>query len=177
VTGILGYDTLNQSIIEIAYDQRWVQFHSRRGFTPPPQAEEIPLRMDANVPTAKVSIEGIEAWVHLDTGSDNELDLSAPFVERHQLLKSEDRGEMSPAGVRGIGGSSQALRGSLRRFELGSFVFEDLPTNFSTSKEGLMGSTDVAGVLGAGILSRFHLFLDYASSRLWIEKTDAEDRG
>jgi len=177
VTGVLGYDTLNQSIIEIAYDQRWVQFHSRRDFTPPSQAEEIPLRMDANVPTAKVSIEGITAWVHLDTGSDNELDLSAPFVQQHELLKSENRGEMSPAGVRGIGGSSRALRGSLRRFELGSFVFEDLPTNFSTSNEGVMGSTDVAGVLGAGILSRFHLFLDYASSRLWIERAGERARG
>ncbi len=177
VTGVLGYDTLNQSIIEIAYDERWVQFHSRRDFTPPSQAEEIPLRMDANVPTAKVSIEGITAWVHLDTGSDNELDLSAPFVQQHELLKSENRGEMSPAGVRGIGGSSRALRGSLRRFELGSFVFEDLPTNFSTSNEGVMGSTDVAGVLGAGILSRFHLFLDYASSRLWIEKAGERARG
>lgn len=177
VTGVLGYDTLNQSVIEIDYGNRWVQFHSRRGFTPPRDAKEIPLRMDANVPTVRVSIEGIEAWVHLDTGSDNELDLSAPFVQKHKLLESKDRGEMSPAGVRGIGGSSRAMRGFLRRLELGGFVFEDLPANFSTSNEGVMGSTDVAGVLGAGILSRFHLYLDYASSRLWIESTGSEQVG
>jgi hypothetical protein len=133
--------------------------------------------MDANVPTARVSIEGIEAWVHLDTGSDNELDLSAPFVQEHKLLASKDRGELSPAGVRGIGGSSRAMRGFLRRLEFGSFVFHDLPANFSTSNEGVMGSTDVAGVLGAGILSRFHLYLDYASSRLWIESTDGGQAG
>ncbi len=167
--GVLGYDTLNRVIIEIDYDDRVVRLHRREGFEPPRGAREVPLRMDGNIPTAPVSIEGIETWVHLDTGSNGSLDLTTPFVKEHELLAEEnDRGKMRDSGVKGVGGHSSAVRGPLHHFELGGFEFEELPTNFSLSNEGIFANSEIAGVLGAEVLSRFHLYLDYEGARLWL---------
>lgn len=167
--GVLGYDTLNRVVVEINYDERFVRLHRRESFTPPPDGSEFALRMDGNIPSIQVGIEGIQAWVHLDTGSNGSLDLTAPFVESHDLLNDEnERGELEDAGVKGVGGSSTALRGSLGSFTLGDFAFEQVDTNFSLSDDGIFGNTEIAGVVGAQLLSHFHLYFDYEAGLLWL---------
>jgi len=169
VLGVLGYDTLRLVVVDIDYENRRVRLIDREGFRPPAGAQEFALRMDANVPTIEVEIEGIAAWVHVDTGSNDTLDLTAPFVEKHRLLERGGRGKLEDAGVQGVGGVSHAQRGALKSLRLGRFTFDDLPVNFNEAGEGLFSSTEVAGVLGAGVLSRFHLRLDYSARRLWLE--------
>jgi hypothetical protein len=172
--GVLGYDTFNRVIVEIDYDERSVWMHQREGWEAPPGACVMALRMDANIPTVEVEIEGIPAWVHLDTGSNGSLDLTAPFVEKHGLLdEKHERGEMRDAGVNGVGGSSAARRGNLHHLKLGDFEFEHLDTNFSLSDGGIFGNTEIAGVLGAQVLSHFHLYLDYEGGLLWLTAGDS----
>ena len=169
ILGVLGYDTLQLVVVQIDYQGRRVRFCDRRSFHPPHDAEEFVLRMDGNVPTIEVEIEGIEAWVHVDTGSNSSLDLTAPFVEEHGLLEDESRGPLEDSGMQGVGGMAHSQRGTLKSLQIGSFRFEDLPANFNQQGEGLFGSSEVAGVLGAEVLSRFTLTLDYLARRLWLK--------
>ena len=166
ILGIIGYSALAKAVIEIDYDESWVRFHDKESFTAPTDTPSVPLRMDQNIPSANVRIEGIEAWVHLDTGSDNTLDLTAPFVNEHELL--EGREDLIEGGVVGLGGRSQAMRGKIERLELGPYSFSDLYVNFNQSDSGIFGNTEVDGVLGAGVLSSFHLIYDYADRKLWL---------
>ena len=74
--------------------------------------------------------------------------------------------------MQGVGGTSRARRGMLKSFTLGSFRFEDLPANFNLESQGLFGSSEVAGVLGAGMISRFRVTIDYLARRLWLSATE-----
>jgi hypothetical protein len=166
VLGVLGYDTLSLAVVEIDYDRGWVRFHPAASFRPPRGSVPVPVRLDQNIPTVEVEIEGRRAWVHLDTGSDNHLDLTAPYVRREGLLV--DRGGLTETGTLGLGGRAPALQGRLAEFELAGFRFEDLPVNFNQAEEGVFANREIAGVLGAGVLRAFHLALDYSRRTLWL---------
>jgi hypothetical protein len=164
--GVLGYDTLSRVTVSIDYINRNVRFTRPETFTPPANAIAVPLRLDSNVPTTRVSIDGVEAWVHVDTGSNNTLDLAGPFVTKHGLL--DDQATLSASGLIGLGGLGQSLKGSIRSLHMAGFAFEDVPAYFHTAEDGIFANRAVAGILGAGILRQFDCTFDYARSTLWL---------
>jgi len=164
--GVLGYDTFFQLITHVHYGERWVRFYDVGQFVAPEDAIPLPLRLDANVPTIEVSIEGIPAWVHVDTGSDNTLDLARPFVELHHLLT--DRGQLGESGVAGLGGVGKSQRGSLRDFRMGPFEYDDFTAYFHEAGDGIFENRSVAGILGAGVLADFECWFDYSRHTLWL---------
>lgn len=164
--GVLGYDLLQRVVTEVDYDRRVVHFHARAAWIPPADGVRLPVRMQQNVPAVQARVEGIEAWLHLDTGSDNTLDLTTHFVQAHGML--DDRADLQPVLTNGVGGTAQAQRGLLRTLELAGVTFEQLPCTFNSAREGVLGGEVVSGVLGAGVLSRFHCAFDYAGNCVWL---------
>jgi len=163
--GVLGYDTFRQLVVEIDYQGRWVRFHDPTRYRPPPEAMAVPIRLDANIPSARVALNGEEAWVHLDTGSDNTLDLTRPFLSAAGLAATLP--SLGRSGLIGVGGHGDAERVRLDDLELGGYGFEALEALVHEDGSGV-ASSDVAGVLGAGVLSRFHCVFDYSRSTLWL---------
>jgi hypothetical protein len=163
---VLGYDFLSRTVMEIDYAGRTLRFHEPGGFEAPPEAIAIPLRMDANIPTIEVLIEGHPGWVHLDTGSNGALDLAQPFVEKFGML--EDRETELASGLRGVGGTARTRRGTVDRLEFGGLVLENVSAGFSESGTGIFSRDDIAGIIGAELLSRFHCFFDYPGQTLWL---------
>lgn len=168
--GVLGYDTFFQLITHVHYGERWVRFYDVEDFEAPEGAIGLPLRLDANLPTIEVEIEDIRAWVHVDTGSDNTLDLARPFVEAHALL--ENRGELSESGVIGLGGVGHSQKGSLRSFSMGPFEYADFTAYFHEAGNGIFENRSVAGILGAGVLSDFECWFDYSRATLWLRSLE-----
>ena len=166
ILGVLGYDTLNRLVAQIDYPKRAVRFLARRAFETPIEAVSLPLRMDLNVPTLRVRIAGKDAWVHVDTGSDNTLDLAAPYVQEHKLL--DGRSDLAPSNLLGLGGVGNSQSGELRDFVLGPFHYETITTYFHEGGGGVFEHLDVAGILGAGVLSKYELWFDYAQRTLWM---------
>lgn len=163
--GVLGYDTFRHLVVEIDYQARGVRFHDPATFTPPEAAIAVPIRLDANIPSARVALNGEEAWVHLDTGSDNTVDLVRPFLVSTDLLTTMP--SLGASGLIGVGGHGQSERVRLDDLELGGYGFETLDAFVHEDGSGV-ASADVAGVLGAGVLSRFHCVFDYSRSTLWL---------
>jgi hypothetical protein len=166
VLGVLGYDTLSRLVAQIDYRKRVVRFLGRSAFQTPSEAVSLPLRLDLNVPTLRVRIAGKDAWVHVDTGSDNTLDLAAPYVAEHKLLDGQT--DLAPANLLGLGGVGISQSGQLRDFVLGPFHYETLTTYFHSGGGGVFEHLDVAGILGAGVLSDYELWFDYAQRTLWL---------
>jgi hypothetical protein len=166
VIGVLGYDAISRVVVEIDYLDRTVKLSDPSTFTPSPEAVAVPLRLDSNVPTAHVEINGRPGWVHVDTGSNNTLDLAKPYVEEHGLLESQE--ELTASGLVGLGGLGRSLRGRLDHLQLEGFEFEGLPVYFHEDGEGIFANRAVAGILGAGVLRQFHCAFDYSRSTLWL---------
>jgi hypothetical protein len=163
---VLGYDFLSRTVLEVDYEGRTLRIHEPGGFVAPRDAIAIPLRMDANIPSIEVLIEGHPGWVHIDTGSNGSLDLTQPFVEAFSML--EGRVTAPAGGLQGIGGTARSRRGTVDRLEFGGFLLEQVPTGFNESDTGIFSRDDIAGIVGAELLSRFRCFFDYPEQTLWL---------
>jgi len=172
--GVLGYDTFRRVVTHVHYGERYVRFVDSAEFRPPDDAVSFPLRLDANVASIEVDIEGIPAWVHVDTGSDNTLDLARPFVEQYKLL--DDQEKLNESGVVGLGGIGHSQRGRVRSFRLGPYSYENLTAYFHEESDGVFENKHIAGIVGAGVLSDYECWFDYSRKTLWLRELASSER-
>lgn len=109
----------------------------------------------------------VDAKLELDTGSFDALGLSDAFVQRHHLAPAS-RPRLELTGV-GFGGDTSGYRMRLDRLELGPFAFEQLPMGATRTTTGIE-QLPSAGTIGAEILRRFKVTLDYPHQRMFLEK-------
>lgn len=163
---VLGYDFLSRTVLEVDYPGRRLRLHDPGQFVPPEEGIALPLRMDANVPSIEVTIEGHPGWVHVDTGSNSALDLAQPFTERYALLAG--RPTEPVGGLQGVGGTARSRRGEVATLELGPLVLNKVSTGFNEAEKGIFSREDVAGILGAQVLSGYRCIFDYPGRTLWL---------
>jgi C-terminal processing protease CtpA/Prc len=70
----------------------------------------------------------------------------------------------------GIGGASWATMGRLASLQIGDFVVERPVVQFNTATKGIEASDQFDGIIGADILSRFIVTLDYQNQRMMLRK-------
>jgi len=172
VDGVIGGALFFHYAVRIDLEGERLELLDPSSFTPPEGACVVPL---VRVPGAafvdvRVAVgdgEPIPARVVVDIGAGHALSLNA----------RDDGALAAPAGAieapvgRGLSGQMLGKIGRVRRFELGSFALEDVVTSFPVKEHMHPGGFDFRdGNLGMGILKRFVMTFDYASSRLVLEK-------
>jgi hypothetical protein len=73
---------------------------------------------------------------------------------------------MYGGGIGGIFGVTMCRMDSL---SLGPFTWADPIVGLSLHGQGMLGSKDIAGNIGNGILEKFRCTFDYPGDRLWLE--------
>jgi len=58
---------------------------------------------------------------------------------------------------------------TLDSFTFGGLVFKGVPASFASGGQGIFATPRLAGNLGANILSRFRLILDYSRARMYLD--------
>lgn len=165
--GLLGYPLFAQYALTLDYVTSTVTLTPYRAFTAPEGTVSLPIRLEGNIPQVEVRLDGLAAWVELDTGSSGELDLNTPFVERNQLKERYPKRIAMPTGM-GVGGVTYGEVARAEKLELGPFTLQKTLIHLSTQKSGAEASGRVAGRIGAEILSRFRLTFDYQGKRLFL---------
>ena len=103
-----------------------------------------------------------------DMGSGGALALHTPFVSSHHLPGPHVK-TIREIGGSGTGGLSAGRVGRAAALKIGSSVFKNLPTTFSQDTAGAFAGTAAQGNIGAPIISRFKVFLDYGHRRIILE--------
>jgi len=106
----------------------------------------------------------LPALMMVDTGL-RVTTFNRPFAERHGLAAQSPRTATGVTGF-GIGGVSRGVLGRLRGLRIGELTIESPVVAFSLDAKGALASENFAGILGADILSRCRVGLDYAGARL-----------
>ncbi|MBB6052202.1 aspartyl protease family protein [Armatimonas rosea] len=165
--GLLGYPLFAQLAVTLDYEAATVTLTPYTAFTPPANAASLPLRIVGNIPQVEVRLDGLAAWVELDTGSSGELDLNTPFVVKNEVKERYPKQIAMPTGV-GVGGVTYGEVARAERLELGPFSLTKPLVHLSSQKSGADASSKVDGRIGGEILSRFQVTLDYAGKRLFL---------
>lgn len=170
--GILGLELFSSSVVEIDYKDRFVNIYDAKSYQYSGAGEQFPLKtlssglvfVQASVtPSSRAPITG---RFMIDTGFTLSLFLNSPFVRENKLLDNTQGQDFSNCG---IGGEAKAIKDKVGALELGSFKFNNLATIFSQARSGINAASDVEGLIGGEILSRFKVIFDYSRQRMILE--------
>ncbi|HEX7401612.1 MAG TPA: aspartyl protease family protein, partial [candidate division Zixibacteria bacterium] len=170
IDGILGYDFFNRFTIGIDYQNQILTIWEPDSFSYSGQGERIPITIEGNTPQVAAKIDNeYEGTFRIDTGSRSSLDLHAPFVREHELLKKYPKYLDAPSGF-GVGGASKGVIARIKSFQVGNFTIDSPVCGFSLAEEGAFATTKSAGNIGGGILKRFNVIFDYPQNQMISEK-------
>jgi predicted aspartyl protease len=164
--GLIGHTLLRRYVVELDYAAQTIAFYDPA--TAHPRGTAIPLEIsdiDAYVNVELVQAgRTVTAKLELDTGSFDALGLSDRFVQANQLTANKQ-----PIDVPGvaIGGETSGYRLRLDRMRLGPFELVNVPMGATRARPTDEPLT-YAGTLGAEVLRRFTVVLDYPHQRMFL---------
>jgi hypothetical protein len=173
-SGIIGFDFLSKFVVEIDYDRKMLILHNRDQYQYRGDGEYLPLTFNhghPNIP-ARITQAGrapIDGTFLIDVGDGGALTLNSPFVTQERLMDSSGTTAIRTTGY-GVGGKFESPVGRIKQLEIGHFVIDKPVTAFSNAQSGAFASTDVQGSIGADILRKFKVILDYAHNRVIFER-------
>jgi hypothetical protein len=169
--GMVGFETFRRFVTRFDYGAHTITLVAPASFDAKTAGTPVPFKFNGNTIEITATYQGIPGNYTVDTGSRAPLTLSAPFAAAHDLY----RGATPVDAVTGwgVGGPtrSRVLRGQPLSF--GAETVARPVVEVSTDKEGAMADTALAGNIGAGILKRYIITLDYNHQTMYVKPTAA----
>lgn len=171
--GVIGYDFINQFVVEIDYLNKIMNLYNPRTYAYSGTGKVIPLiLMGRKTPLArtKIILEGrapAKANLEVDTAADGTFVINSPFVKRQKLVEAIQKTTQDTR--HGAGGDQRVLVGRFKAVQLGRFVFKNPTVALSLDTEGAGASEDNDGVIGGEIFRRFKVILDYSRKQMILE--------
>jgi hypothetical protein len=176
IRGTLGFDLLEQVVVEIDYARRQVTFHDADHFDYRGNGAIVPITLEDGHAFFSAEVETsdhkrVTGQFLVDTGARMALVLNTPVVNEHDLLKTDPPPLRATVG-RGVGGPLTHYVSRVRTLRFGDVTIDQPIATLSQERAGVFSSGDFAGLIGAEVLRRHHLFIDYPHKRLIFEKPD-----
>jgi hypothetical protein len=177
LAGILGFDFINEFVIEIDYRARQLTLHDKAAYRYSGRGEKLPISFNgAGHPQLSAEIvpfsgSPTQGRFTLDIGSGAALILNRPFVDEKGFLTS-DRPTVPWLEGLAFGGLVPGRIGRLSAIKLGSYVINDPVTVFSEATIGPFASSENDGNIGAAVWEQFKVILDYERRQVILEPND-----
>ena len=169
--GIIGFDFINQFVVEIDYENKLMNLHDPLSFHYTHLGKRVALMLEDRTPLVETQVtlanlEPVIARMLVDTGGDGTVRLNSPFVAKHKMLSGKLK-TIPDRGV-GIGGEEARVLGRAKSVKVGQLVFANPIISFSSATEG-SGDDENDGVVGGEILRRFKAILNYSRKEMILE--------
>lgn len=175
IDGIIGYELFERYIVEIRYDRR--QMVLRPANAVMRGGAVIPISIRGRTPfIAGTLVQGgrpVAGRLLVDTGGTTGLTLYQPFVSAHPGLVPPSAVALTGGAI--LPGRFKAQAGRLQEVRIGPFRMKRPVTNFSSSAAADDAMPGDAGQIGAEILRRFSVTVDYPHRRILLAPGRALD--
>lgn len=172
--GIIGHDFIRNFVVEIDYQARQMKLHERKTFSYKGAGESVPIKINsAGHPIIDAQVTPLEGDVIkgkfvVDIGSGLALALHSPTVRSHKLPGPNTK-TIKALGAAGAGGSVSGQLGRVAELKVGSFSIQNPITLFAADSAGAFANSEQVGNIGAQVMNRFRVFLDYERERIILE--------
>lgn len=175
IHGIMGGDLFKEFIVKINYATQRIMFYNPKTYDASDcrGCETFPLDFYNGKPFINIVVENhlgkeIPVKLLIDSGGGDSLWLfphSNPDIIVGDVYFDDFLGK-------GLNGDILGKRGRIKKIKIGSFEFENATVSYpdSTSIVRVHANKDRNGTLGAAILKRFHVVLDYKHSQIHLKK-------
>jgi hypothetical protein len=179
IDAIVGKELLARYVVGIDFDAHQFILHEPETFVYRGKGQIFPLAIEEGpILQAELVVPGrppLPCRLLLDYPYGRTIVLNAPFVRKHNLLASAraKNSHLLSQTFQGVGGSSQAQVGRIDSLQLGPYLLKNVICSFSQAMGGTFSREDLDGILGAEILRRFHVFIDYSRRQAIFEPAHA----
>lgn len=173
---ILGVEVFERFVLDLDYPNARVAFRPRADFAYRGPGRTLALHAgEGRIREVEAGVEDLSpARFAFDTGARG-LALFGAYTEANRLL--EGRAPLSERESTGVGASFPTRVGTLRAFTLAGYRMADVPCGFTRQAAGTFAGQALAGNLGASVLSRFRVIVDFSRDELHLEPApDGETR-
>ncbi len=181
VHGLIGFNLFKDYVVKIDYAEHEITLIKPEYFTYKEKGKDIvlPLTFEQNKPFVKTSIvtdknKEVPVKLLVDTGASDALWLSTNSDSRISLPENNIETFLG----RGLSGDLFGIKGRIGAIWVGPLVLYEPIVAFPENQmvDQLMGDTDRNGTLGAEILRRFYVTMDYPNKRLILRpNSDLKD--
>ncbi len=168
-SGMIGFETFRRFVTRIDYGKHTITLIDPRAFDANDAGFAVPLAFDGNVTEIDAVYDGIRGKFQLDTGARSALTLTGPFVARNNLRAKARRGVEGVTGW-GVGGPTRSYTERAGTLTIGSLNISAPVVQLSSDSGGAMAEGGIAGNIGAGILKRYVLTLDYEHNVVYFKQ-------
>lgn len=174
IRGLFGYNFISRVVLDIDYAKKVVRFHDPQRFHYDGPGERLPLRIEDGavyVRTGIIASDGYAVYDEflVDTGFGGGINLTRYFLRDHEIFRSALK--VDGGAVLGIGGTMRSTFGRIPGLTLGRYRINQPVALFSLSNKGGLAHM-ATGLIGAEILSRFHVYFDYSRKEMILEPNE-----
>ena len=174
IDGILGHHFLQQFVVNINYESGLMTLNDPDCYHYVGDGQEVPVLIKAAEPMVlaefiRQDTTAVTGQLKLDTGSIDAIGFNKNFIEDNQIVAPTQK-IVAQEGV-AVGGQTDAIMFRMNGVNIGDFSFNEFVVG-ATMASGGFENRDNAGTVGAEILSRFHITLDYPHGRMFLEPND-----
>lgn len=170
--GVFGTNLMTEYVIEIDYSKNELRFYEPVTYNKDlSDYDALKIYLPGNYMSIKGSItvkgKRYSGLFGLDTGADNVLTLSSPFVTRNELVnKTIKIGASVSQGSDGTEYENPLVL--LPEVCIGLKSFYRIPADLSMSTEGVDAATDKIGFLGNNLLKRFNVVINFKRGFIYL---------
>lgn len=172
--GILGYSFLNGFVTRIDYENKMIQRFARIADVNTTGYSKVDFQFynETPIPQFDISItltngRQYGGRIFFDSGAAYSLVVNTPFSEEHKLAQQAKRRLVVESD--NLNSKSVSDQIAVRSINLAGFELEDLPVFLARDREGVSSYPGYLGLLGAKVISRFDIILDYTTSTLYLK--------
>ena len=171
---IVGNDILKNYLTEISFKERKIRLYpfgtevKKVGFT----KIDFEFGNGIAIPQFPVQIrtengETFQDTVLFDSGAGLSLLINTPFNQTHDVVSK--MGKTTSNTLNNLSKKSVSTDGILENISFSKFSFNRVPVTVSSDTEGVSGYKGYLGILGAVIINRFDIILDYQKKELYLK--------
>lgn len=166
---ILGGDAFSKAVVDIDFTTHRIAFRDPASFESPAKATALPIAAHNENRAISVMVEQQPAMLLFDLGNGGALSLFPRFWDRPAFKEGRKLASTISGGWGGMGIEKVTMVSSVT---LGGSTFHEVPATLDGTRSADARSGQLDGNLGMGLLSRFHLFVDFAHNRVLFEDSD-----
>jgi PDZ domain len=170
--GTLGNDFFQRVVVEIDYGRLTVRLYDPSVYKYSGAGRALPLTFSGGVPIVQAKFteprgKVLEGGFLVNTALDASAVIYNRYADSHHLLRSHWK--MIPTLNPDPDSAPEALLGRSKGFQLGSYFAEDTLVTFSKTDAPGASDSPIAGEIGAAMLRRFKVVLDYPHHQIILE--------
>lgn len=173
IDGMLGYDFIRRFVVEVDYEAKVLKIHNAARYSYRGKGESLPITTEEGHPHIRLKVAlperaPVEGKFIVDGGAGGAtVEFATPFIKKNKLLETVEILETKSLGA--IGGSVNISYGRGKNIRLGRFLMENPIIGFSQAANGTFANPNIAGLIGAKLLSQFTVIYDDRRRRIIFE--------